>query len=130
MIVTTDISSIIFKDCKSFGIEKIYQTGNIPKGKVKTERIVIRVAKQSPETYWKKGFVEVNFCVPDIDNKGTANLRRLNEIERLVNSMRNVRMFDSTLYRYSIEKIGVEEDSDLECHYVNVRLLFEVLNVK
>ena len=33
-------------------------------------------------------------------------------------------------YRYSIESIGAEADTALKCHYVNVRILFEVINVK
>lgn len=33
-------------------------------------------------------------------------------------------------YRYRYENIGCEEDKDLGCHYVYVRVLFRVLNVK
>ena len=38
--------------------------------------------------------------------------------------------YDGTTYHYSIDTIGTEEDTALKCHYVNVRILFEVLNVK
>ena len=38
--------------------------------------------------------------------------------------------YDGTTYHYSIDTIGTEEDTSLKCHYVNVRILFEVLNVK
>lgn len=38
--------------------------------------------------------------------------------------------YDGTTYHYYIDTIGTEEDTALKCHYVNVRILFEVLNVK
>lgn len=130
MIVTTDIGNILYRDCKAFGIE-VYQKGNIPAGEVTTERVIIRAKSQSPETYWKKGFVEVNLCVPDV-NPDTANLIRLGELERQAYSILDdvVSSYDGTRYRYSIDSIGTEADTALKCHYVNVRLLFEVLNVK
>lgn len=40
-----------------------------------------------------------------------------------------VGQYDGSWYRYSSETIGIEEDKELCCYYVNVKLLFEVLNV-
>lgn len=130
MIVTTDIGNILYRDCKAFGIE-VYQEGNILDGEVTTERIIIRTKSQSPSKYWKKGFVEVNLCVPDIE-PDTANLLRLAELERQAMSILDdvVSSYDGTRYRYSIDSIGTEADTALKCHYVNVRILFETLNVK
>ena len=131
MIVTTDIANILYKDCKAFGIE-VYQAGNIPDEhkELSSERVIIRTKSQSPETYWKKGFVEVNLCVPDMDGK--ANLIRLQELERKAQEVLDdvVGEFDGSSYYYSIDQIGTEADTALKCHYVNVRLLFQVLNVK
>lgn len=131
MIVTTDIANILYKDCKAFGIE-VYQAGNIPDEhkKLSSERVIIRTKSQSPETYWKKGFVEVNLCVPDMD--GDANLIRLQELERKAQEVLDevVGEYDGSNYYYLIDSIGIEADTELRCHYVNVRLLFQVLNVK
>lgn len=131
MIVTTDITNILYKDCKAFGIE-VYQAGNIPDEhkELSSERVIIRTKSQSPETYWKKGFVEVNLCVPDID--GDANLIRLQELERKAQEVLDevVGEYDGSNYYYLIDSIGIEADAELRCHYVNVRLLFQVLNVK
>lgn len=131
MIVTTDIANILYKDCKAFGKE-VYQSGNIPDEdkELSFERIVIIAKPQSPETIWKKGFVEVNLCVPDMDGK--ANLIRLQELERKAQEVLDdvVGEFDGSSYYYSIDQIGTEADTALKCHYVNVRLLFQVLNVK
>ena len=131
MIVTTDIANILYRDCKAFGIE-VYQSGNIPDEdkELSSERVIIRTKTQSPETYWKKGFVEVNLCVPDLGGK--ANLIRLQELERKVQEVLDdvVGEYDGSSYYYSIDSIGTEADTALKCHYVNVSVLFEVLNVK
>lgn len=130
MIATTDIANIIFAKCRDFGISKIYKKGNIPVGKVTSERIVIIAKGNVASTYWKKGFVEVNLNVPDIS--GEANLIRLNVLERMAYEIFKdySGVFDSTAYHVSIYTSSIEEDSELECHFVNIRLLFEILNVK
>ena len=131
MIVTTDIANILYKDCKAFGIE-VYQAGNIPDEhkKLSSERVIVHTKSQSPEAIWKKGFVEVNLCVPDMD--GDANLIRLQEFERKAQEVLDevVGEYDGSNYYYLIDSIGIEADTELRCHYVNVRLLFQVLNVK
>ena len=131
MIVTTDIANILYKDCKDFGIE-VYQAGNIPDEhkELSSERVIVRTKSQSPEAIWKKGFMEVNLCVPDMD--GDANLIRLQELERKAQEVLDevVGEYDGSTYYYLIDSIGIEADTELRCHYVNVRLLFQVLNVK
>ncbi len=130
MIVTTDIANILYRDCQTFGIS-IVPHGKKLTGELKSERIVIHSKSQQPETYWKKSFVEVNFCVPDL-KEGEANTIRLNELEKQAQSILDdvTGRYDGTTYHYSIDTIGTEEDTALKCHYVNVRILFEVLNVK
>ena len=131
MIVTTDIANILYKDCEIFDIE-VFQAGNIPDEhkKLSSERVIIRTKSQSPEAIWKKGFVEVNLCVPDMN--GDANLIRLQELERKAQEVLDdvVGEYDGSNYYYLIDSIGIEADTELRCHYVNVRLLFQVLNVK
>lgn len=130
MITTTDIANILYRDCQLFGID-IVPHGKKLTGPMKFERIVIHAKKQQPGTYWKKSFVEVNLCVPDL-KEGEANSIRLNELEKQAQGLFDdvTGRYDDTTYHYSIESIGTEEDTALKCHYVNVRILFEVLNVK
>lgn len=130
MITTTDIGNILYKDCKAFGIE-IVPDGETLTGELKSERIVIHSKKQQPGTYWKKSFAEVNLCVPDLSENSAGSIR-LNELERQAQSILDdvVGTHDGTRYLYSIDSIGTEADTALKCHYVNVRILFEVLNVK
>ena len=131
MIVTTDIANILYKDCEAFGME-VYQAGNIPDEhkQLRSERVIIRAKSQSSDEIWKKGFVEVNLCVPDMD--GDANLIRLRELERKAREVLDevVGEHDGSSYYYLIDSIGIEADEELRCHYVNARILFQVLNVR
>lgn len=130
MITPTDIANIIYRDCQAFEI-KVIPDGETLTGELKSERIIIHSKKQQPEKYWKKSFCEVNLCVPDISD-GSTDTVRLNELERKAMSVLDgvFGYHDNTGYRYSVYDIGIEYDDVLKCHYVNVRILFEVLNVK
>ncbi len=66
----------------------------------------------SPILIGKKGYVEVNLCVP-LSKSGKADLIRLNELERKAKEMFKdgvVGQYDGSWYRYSSESIGIEED--------------------
>lgn len=127
MITQGDIAKILYKDCKVFGLP-VYQKENTPKGKVTKERVVVIPKAGATERYWEKCYVEVNFCVPDI--KGQANLVRMDELERLAVSQLKKKsgIWDSTRYIYRKDNTSREQDTELGCHFVNVRLLFEILN--
>lgn len=128
MITTTDIANILYKDCLHFGLP-VFQRGNVDEGEISEERIVIYVKKQTDSTYWKNCFAEVNLCVPNLIN-GKANLIRLNELERSVEAyFDKTGVFNDTPYSYSISDREIIEDHDFNCYYVNVRILFNVLNV-
>lgn len=127
MITTGDIATILVKDLRSFGIIT-YKKGAIPSGEVATERITVIPKESKPGTYWRKGFVEVNFCVPDMN--GVANTSRLTELEREAAGLRAVSSFDGSTYRYSVYSTNQEKDASLKCHFVNVKILFEILNVR
>ena len=130
MITTTDVANIIIAKASEFGILNVYQPGNIPLGEVQSERVVVIAGESQTDKYWNKGFVDVNIDVPDIYKE--ANLVRLNEIQRLGQTIFDdfVGRFDETTYFYSIYSNYVEADTALKCHFVNIKLLFEILNVK
>ena len=134
MIVTSDIGDILYKDFNSLksqmGINNIYQDGNIPIGEVTTERIVvIPPPNNTSETYWIKGFANVNLVVPD--KSGKKDITRLQTLERfaLKNFKSVLGRFDGTPYLYEAST-GIENDPDIKCHFVNVKILFSILNVE
>lgn len=120
MIVTTDIGNILYRDCKAFGID-IVPDGETLTGELKSERIAIHAKKQQPGTYWKKSFAEVNLCVPDL-GENSANSIRLGELERRANKLFDdvVSTYDGTTYRYSIDSIGTEVDTDLKLSLIHI----------
>lgn len=130
MIVTTDIADILYRDCKALGIG-IVPFGKTLTGELTEERITIHVKGQTPEKIWEKCFVEVNLCVPDL-GVNIAHTLRLKALERTAKKkFKSVTgTFDGTRYLYEVDTISIEADTALKCHFVNVRLLFNVLNVK
>ena len=128
MITTTEVGNIICNDCRIFGIP-VYRFGNIPNGELKDERIVIYVKSLTPDEIWESVFVNVNLCVPD--KRGKAELVRLGELERIAREefRSKTSMYDNTRYTYSVSSSSIEEDSALKCHFVNIRLKFDILNV-
>ena len=135
MIVTGDIYEILFdrvKDAFGIGTESIYDSWNPIKSRLKEEAIVIVTSTPiEPDTYWERAYAHVNICVPDY--LGKTNTRRLNEVERMANRWiweDIVGEYDSSSYRISKDSLGIEEDDALKCSYVNLVLLFEILNVK
>lgn len=127
MITTGDIETILIRDLKPFGIVT-YRKNAIPEGKVLSERIDVIPKEPTTTATWKKRFVEVNFCVPDVG--GMANTKRLTELERQASALRTVSSFDGSTYRYSVYSTNQEKDAPLGCHFVNVKILFEILNVR
>lgn len=130
MIVTTDIADILYRDCKTFGIG-IVPFGKTLTGEIAEERITIHVKGQTPEKIWEKCFVEVNLCVPDL-GVNIAHTLRLKALERMAKKkFKSVTgTFDGTRYLYEVDTISIEADTALKCHFVNCRILFNVLNVK
>lgn len=128
MITTTDAANILYKDCAIFGMP-VFQEGNIPGGCIgEGGRVVIHAKEQSSDSIWRKGFLEVNLFVADTSN-GKADLIRLNELERLaLKSFKDTNVFDGTAYKYVVASTFLLENKDLKAHYINVKVLFKVLN--
>lgn len=130
MIATGDARNILYSDCEVFGIDRC-NSWNTTKGKIKKERIVVvKPTEQAQSTYWEECYVPISLCVPDLPN-GTANQARVDELERIAKERFkhwSYGVYDGTPYRYRYESIYQEEDKELACHYVYVRILFKVIN--
>lgn len=125
MITTGDIADILIEDLKSYGFSA-FKSGALPLGELSDERVIVVPKRGTPGKFWTKSFSEINVCVPDIS--GMADTRRLTEIERTLSDMRKVGEYDGTAYRYSVYSTGQENGLDGKYHFVNIRLLFEILN--
>ena len=132
MIVTGDIYEIIFDKMKGFGIKDVYDGWNPIKSRLKGEAVVIVTSTPiEPDTHWERAYVHVNICVPDY--LGEMSTRRLKEVERMAAKWIGegfTDVYDGTRYRVGKDSIGIEREDALECGYVNLVLLFEILNVR
>lgn len=128
MITTGDVANILYRDARALDIGPVYRTGAIPTGRIDEERVTIHPGRQTEGNYWLKGFVQMNLCVPDVN--GMAHTARLTELERIARRhfTRVIGVYDTSRYRYAIDSVGQEADNELQCHFVHVRILFEVLN--
>lgn len=129
MITTGDIYKILYKKCGGFGFE-VYRYGHIPRGEVENPRVTIKVKAPNGETYWRKGFAEVNILFPNIGE--SADLTSLEEYEHLAEeNLTFTEVYDGLVVRFSVDgRTEIIEDASLRCYYVNARVLYEVLNVK
>ena len=127
MITIGDISRRIYDDCRFLGVP-IFIRGAIPEGKLEKERVIINPKTIEDGTNWYRGYVEVNYLVPD--RNGEENGIRLDEVERCLKPLFYKQgVIDGTRYRYRRYSIGREQESSLECHFVNIRLLVEIQKV-
>ena len=84
---------------------------------------------QQKDTYFKACFANVNFIVPDLD-KDTANLIRLEEMEKMGATLEGNGWHNDCYYRYEPDSVELIKDENLDAHFINVRVLFEILNVR
>ncbi|OAV66633.1 hypothetical protein Barb6XT_01839 [Bacteroidales bacterium Barb6XT] len=83
--------------------------------------------------FWRKGFVEINTYVPDLDipNEGQfPNSKRLQELQGLMDDALRDVFCNGEDEKWEFEIDGfpnTETDNELQCHFVNVRLLFEIV---
>lgn len=135
MITPQTVGNILYRDSKQLGIEPVYMvmpgdnSDEIPTGKVVAERVVIHVKKQKPGTYWRKSYNEINILIPRIANR--PDRIRAEELEGKAMSIFDgvTGEFNGVHYLYSMDSIGTMTDDALRCEYVNVRILFKVLNI-
>lgn len=130
MITTGDISNILYSDIKSIGV-RVIADGSKSVGEVMEEFVIIHTKREIAGERWNSTVVEVNFFVPDISNTD-INTIRYDGIERdvrLAMKGHNTGIINGARYRYKIESVGKEYDEELKNSFLNIKLIFETLNV-
>lgn len=131
MIGVSDVEKILYKDCAVFDLP-IQPLGKKYEKELKTERVFIIAKSRETGSIWAKGFVEVNICVPDI--KGEPAKIRLEEIENIGLGYfmlgTHTGEHNGSHYDYTYQSHSIEKDEALRCHFVNFRIIFNVLNVR
>lgn len=137
MLTQRTISHIIYDDLRNLGI-KTYIKYHLPDEKEETEtrieeggRIVIRPKFiAADKTYFNDCTIEVNIAFPDIGGEASPKVDDL--CEKAFNILNNDKCGekDGEFYRYHVQRYSVEDEPNLKCHYANLTILFEILNVR
>lgn len=132
MTTETDVADFLFAIAKSLGVPKVYQWGAIPYGTVTGERVTIQVKGIQDETIWRTCYAEFNICVPYMDEKGTANLTRINQVEHLVTDKLDdvVLPYNGDWLWLKIETRNRVADDTIKALVVNAHLRVRILNIK
>lgn len=131
MITTSDIGDILFLHLSGLSVKDVRRDGNLhPRGELTEERVTLKVKPITAGKPWSKAYVEVNILVPDMED-GQADLIRLSELEAeyVAAFGWNTSTRGGIRYRFGRESVGLMDDGQLRCHYVNIRVLFEFLNL-
>lgn len=129
-LTTSDIRIICKKIVGSLGIE-VYIPEELPLGAIASDRAVIVTSSDDLGKYWGKCIVTLSIIVPDVCPK-IANMSRLSSYERkvqelFVDGIAGEHGGDS--YLIELQSIGIDNASDVKCHFVNAKLMFNILNV-
>ena len=136
MLTQRDIGHVIYDDCRSFGLP-VYLKDSLPDAEVVSSEervkpmVVIRPKfVANDKTYFNDCTVEVNIVFPDI--QGECNPKLGDYYSKALEELDNDKCgrCGKEFYRYHVERHGIEADENLSCHYANITLLFEILNVR
>lgn len=137
MLTETDIGHIVYDDCRVFGMPLYLKDTLLDKYESKEYRverqgrIVIRPKSVTGDKkYFNDCTVEVNVVMPDVDGEKNPGLDQ--QYARVLTELDGDKCgrYGGEFYRYSVQRHGIEQESSLNCHYANITLLFEILNVR
>lgn len=112
-----------------YGMGK-YKGWTFPDKPITENRCVVLCNQDSPDTYWETFSAFVNLCVPD--KNGTADTKTLEELESMGKAMfKDIppAQIGDEWYFIMISRVTKEEDTNLKCHYISIKLNFKILNV-
>lgn len=141
MITETDAGYIVYDDLSQMGLEMRLK-GHLKKGSLEGEAkmvdesvpekgmiVIIPKRVSANKTYFNDCTIEVNILVPDLDGETSPNLNEL--MKSAMDILSDDKVGESgEWYRYSIQSHGIEQEENLECHYANITLHFEILNIR
>ncbi len=142
MITEIDAGHIVYDDLSFLGLERRLK-GHLLKGTLDGDEpvadeniledglvVIIPKSRTSNATYFNNGTIEVNILVPDISEETNPSVNVL--LHKALDVLDEVKVgcHEGTWYRYSVRSHGIEEESRLKCHYANITIDFETLNVR
>lgn len=142
MITEIEVGHIIYDDLAFMGLERRLK-GHLKTGsldgespmvseKVPDEGMIVIIPKSvsNDKTYFNNCVVEVNILLPDVEDETNIKLNELfrKAYEKLNDDVTGE--YDGTWYHYFVRSHGIEDESRMKCHYVNISVNFEILNIR
>lgn len=142
MITEIDAGHVIYDDLEFMGLERRLK-GHLVKGGLDGEQpivseiipdegmiVILPKSMSADKTYFNECTIEVNILLKDLQYETNPKLNELlkNALDVLCDNQ--VGEIDGDWYRYSVRSHGIEEETKMECHYANITIDFETLNVK
>lgn len=137
-----DAGHVIFDDLKELGLECRLK-GHLHTGRLDGEKpmvgesvpdegmaVIIPKSMSADKVYFNECTIEVNILLRDIGDETNPRMNLLLKDALRILQAGNVGNLDGTWYRYSVRSHGIEQESSLSCHYANITIDFETLNVK
>lgn len=129
-LTTSDIKLICMKLVRGVCAE-CYFPEDLPKGNITSDRAIIATSKNDIDKYWGKCIVTFSVLVPDVAPH-IANMARISAYEKKVQNLfidGIAGEYEGDDYLVELQSIGVDQASNIKCHFVNAKLIFNSLNV-
>lgn len=142
MITEIDAGHVVYNDLSPLNLERRLK-GHLLHGTINGEEVMI--SEQIPEKgliviipksvsankkYFNDCTIVVNILLKDIEGEANPKLNNLlKDAFSLLNTDR-VGEVEGEWYRYNVRSHGIEEEKNLHCHYVNIIIDFQILNVR
>lgn len=142
MITETDAGHIIFDDLRTLGLE-IRLKGHLHTGRLDGETpmvgervpedgmiVIIPKRVTADKDIFNECTIEVNVLLNDMNGETHPNLDGLTKRLLGILTSDKVGVCNGDWYRYSVRSHGIEEEANMKCHYGNITIDFEILNVR
>lgn len=142
MITEIDAGHVLYKDLGFMGLERRLK-GHLVNGVLDGELpmvnetipengmvVIIPKRMSADKTYFNDCTIEVNILMRDVQGETNTRLNDLLKVALGELSDNKVGKLGDDWYRYSVRSHGIEDESKMKCHYANITIDFETLNVR
>lgn len=142
MMTEVDAGHVIYDDLESLGLERRLK-GHLHTGRLDGEKpmvgesvpdegmiVILPKVMSADHVYFNGCTIEVNILMKDIEGDTDTRLNDRLKDALVILKDDKVGEFDGVWYRYSVRSHGIEQEGSLSCHYANITIDFETLNVK
>jgi len=146
MTTTNELKDILIAAVKATGLSaigEIRKNMHLPVSKSSNRERVVIVSNATDNAAWQKAYCRICIYVPDLDEQdyegaktthAEPNVHRLKELETIALGAFSQSTYGKSTtgdnYLFKVEGSNEEADPDSWSHFLNIRIKFEILNLK